>query len=202
MSCFLLYLGLDRQYDTLLHHTIIMSPRYRGLIRDIFDRKVLAGDFSLYLHAPSKTDSSMAPPGCESLYILAPVPNLAGQTDWRREAGPFRDRLIRFLEDDFGLTGLEASISVEHRFTPLDFQSELRAHLGSAFSIEPTLLQSAYFRPHNRSEDVDGLYLVGAGTHPGAGLPGTLLSAEIAERLIATDVPVAGPRPVLAHSLP
>jgi phytoene desaturase len=200
MSCFLLYLGLDRQYEKLWHHTIVMSPRYRGLIGDIFDRKVLADDFSLYLHAPSKTDPSMAPPGCESLYLLAPVPNLAGQTDWQREVGPFRDRLIRFLEHEFGLTGLEASIRVEHRFTPLDFQRELNAHLGSAFSIEPTLFQSAYFRPHNRSEDVDGLYLVGAGTHPGAGLPGTLLSAEIVERLIATDVPVAGPTPILAHS--
>ncbi len=200
MSCFLLYLGLDRQYEKLLHHTIVMSPRYRGLIGDIFDRKVLADDFSLYLHAPSKTDPSMSPPGGESLYVLAPVPNLAGQTDWSRMAGPFRDRIIRFLEHDFGLTGLEGSIRVEHRFTPLDFQHHLNAHLGSAFSIEPTLLQSAYFRPHNRSEDVDGLYLVGAGTHPGAGLPGTLLSAEIVERLIATDVPVAGPAPKLAHS--
>ncbi|MGE3908789.1 MAG: phytoene desaturase family protein [Chloroflexota bacterium] len=201
MSCFLLYLGLNRQYDQLLHHTIIMSGRYQGLIKDIFDRKVLADDFSLYLHAPSKTDPSMAPPGGESLYILAPVPNLAGDTDWRTAARPFRDRIIRFLERDFGLTGLAASIQVEHQFTPLDFKGQLNAYLGSAFSIEPTLMQSAYFRPHNRSEDVEGLYLAGAGTHPGAGLPGTLLSAEIVDRLIATDVPLDQRPRSLAHSL-
>lgn len=200
MSCFLLYLGLNRQYEQLLHHTIIMSPRYKGLITDIFDNKVLADDFSLYLHAPSKTDPSMAPPGGESLYLLAPVPNLAGQTDWRAMAKPFRDRIISFLEHDFGMTGLEASIQVERQFTPLDFRGQLNAFQGSAFSIEPVLTQSAYFRPHNRSEDVDGLYLAGAGTHPGAGLPGTLLSAEIVDRLIATDVPLAQRTAPLAHS--
>ena len=197
MSCFLLYLGIDRQYDQLLHHTIIMSARYRGLIEDIFDTKILADDFSLYLHAPAKTDPSLAPPGGEALYVLAPVPNLAGATDWHTQATPFRDRLVRWLEEDFGLTGLRASIKVEHRFTPLDFKGELNAFLGNAFSIEPTLTQSAYFRPHNRSEDVDGLYIAGAGTHPGAGLPGTLLSAEIADRLVAADVPIdARPAPL------
>jgi len=200
MSCFLLYLGLNRQYDKLLHHTIIMASRYKELIGDIFDRKVLADDFSLYLHAPSKTDPSMAPPGGESLYLLAPVPNLAGAADWRTQARPFRDRIIQFLEHDFGLEGLEASIQVEHQFTPLDFRGQLSAFQGSAFSVEPVLHQSAYFRPHNRSEDVDGLYLAGAGTHPGAGLPGTLLSAEIVDRLIATDVPLDQGRPALAHS--
>jgi phytoene desaturase len=190
MSCFLLYLGLDRQFEKLQHHTIIMAGRYKGLIEDIFDRKVLAPDFSLYVHAPTRTDPSLAPPGHDSVYILAPVPNLAGKVDWTKQAGPFRDRVVQALEQDFGLTGLRESIRVEHRFTPLDFTGELNAFLGSAFSIEPTLLQSAYFRPHNRSEDVEGLYIVGAGTHPGAGLPGTLLSAEIADRLIAADLPV------------
>ena len=188
MSCFLLYLGLDRRYDKLLHHTIVMSARYRGLIEDIFDRKVLADDFSLYLHAPSKTDPSLAPPGGESLYVLAPVPHLGARIDWARQARPFRDRVLEFLEDEFGLVGLRAAIRAERMFTPLDFRTELNAHLGSAFSIEPRLLQSAYFRPHNRSEDVERLYFVGAGTHPGAGLPGTLLSAEIADRLIAGDI--------------
>jgi phytoene desaturase len=188
MSCFLLYLGLDRQYDKLLHHTIIMADRYRGLIRDIFDRKVLADDFSLYIHAPTRTDPTMAPPGCESVYLLSPVPHLGANVDWRKEAGPYRARILHFLEHDFGLTDLRDSIRVMRTFTPLDFKTELNAHLGSAFSIEPLLLQSAYFRPHNRSEDVDRLYFVGAGTHPGAGLPGTLLSAEIADRLIAADL--------------
>jgi phytoene desaturase len=185
MSCFLLYLGLDRQYpEQLLHHTIIMAPRYRGLIRDIFDGHGLPPDMSLYVHAPTRTDPSMAPPGGESLYVLAPVPHLGRGIDWQRQAQPFRDRIVHVLEHEFGLQGLERSIRVERRFTPLDFRDELSSYLGSAFSIEPTLLQSAWFRPHNVSEDVAGLYLVGAGTHPGAGLPGVLLSAKITSHLV------------------
>ena len=192
MSCFLLYLGLDRQYpEQLLHHTIVMGPRYRGLIRDIFDGHGLPPDMSLYLHAPTRSDPSMAPPGGESLYVLAPVPHLGRGIDWRLEAQPFRDRIVRFLEHDFGLTGLEQSIRVERCFTPLDFRDDLSSYLGSAFSIEPTLLQSAWFRPHNVSEDIAGLYLVGAGTHPGAGLPGVLLSAKITAGLIAESLPVS-----------
>jgi phytoene desaturase len=192
MSCFLLYLGLDRQYpDKLLHHTIVMGPRYRGLIRDIFDGHGLPPDMSLYLHAPTRTDPGMAPPGGESLYVLAPVPHLGRGIDWHSQAQPFRDRIVRFLEQDFGLTGLEQSIRVERRFTPLDFRDDLSSYLGSAFSIEPTLLQSAWFRPHNLSEDIAGLYLVGAGTHPGAGLPGVLLSAKITSELIAQVLPVS-----------
>ncbi|MGI9146130.1 MAG: phytoene desaturase family protein [Chloroflexota bacterium] len=198
MSCFLLYLGLDRQYSQLLHHTIIMAPRYRELIRDIFDGQGLPSDMSLYLHAPTKTDHTMAPHGGESLYVLVPVPHLGRGIDWTREAQPFRDRIVRFLERDFGLTGLEQSIKFEQRYTPLDFRDDLSSYLGSAFSIEPTLLQSAYFRPHNASEDVAGLYLVGAGTHPGAGIPGVLLSASITSRLV-TDT-VGRPAPVAAAS--
>jgi phytoene desaturase len=189
MSCFLLYLGLDRQYPQLLHHTILMGPRYRGLIRDIFDGRELPPDMSVYLHAPTKTDPGMAPPGGESLYALVPVPNLGASIDWTREAGPFRDRIVHFLEHDFGLAGLERSIRVERRYTPLDFRDDLSSHLGSAFSIEPTLLQSAYFRPHNVSEDVGDLYLVGAGTHPGAGIPGVLLSARITSQLVVESLP-------------
>ena len=185
MSCFLLYLGLDRQYpEQLLHHTIVMAPRYRGLVRDIFDGHGLPPDMSLYLHAPTRTDPSLAPPGGESLYVLAPVPHLGRGIDWQGQAQPFRDRIVRFLEHDFGLHGLEQSIRVERRYTPLDFRDDLSSYLGSAFCIEPTLLQSAWFRPHNLSEDVDGLFLVGAGTHPGAGLPGVLLSASITSRLV------------------
>jgi phytoene desaturase len=185
MSCFLLYLGLDRQYpEQLLHHTIVMAPRYRGLIADIFDGHGLPPDMSLYLHAPTRTDPSMAPPGGESLYVLAPVPHLGRGIDWERQAQPFRDRIVRFLEHEFGLAGLAQAIRVERRYTPLDFRDDLSSYLGSAFSIEPTLLQSAWFRPHNLSEDVDGLFVVGAGTHPGAGLPGVLLSAKITSRLV------------------
>jgi phytoene desaturase len=188
MSCFLLYLGLNRQYPHLRHHTIIMPDNYKKLIHDIFDGQGLPDDLALYLHAPTRTDPSMAPEGGESLYVLAPVPNLAHGIDWAREAPAYRNKIIRFLEQEVGLEGLEASIVTEQSFTPLNFASDLRSHLGAAFSIEPTLFQSAYFRPHNRSSSIDGLYLVGAGTHPGAGIPGVLLSANITSRLVIQDL--------------
>jgi phytoene desaturase len=188
MSCYLLYLGINRQYGHLRHHTIIMPDRYRKLIHEIFDGQGIPDDLALYLHVPSKTDPSMAPAGCESLYVLAPVPNLAHGIDWEQEAPAFRNKIIHFLEQEAGLEGLEASIMTERAFTPLDFASELRSYLGAAFSIEPTLFQSAYFRPHNRSNDINGLYFVGAGTHPGAGIPGVLLSANITSRLVIEDL--------------
>lgn len=188
MSCYLLYLGINRKYAHLRHHTIIMPDRYRELIHEIFDGQGVPDDLALYLHVPTKTDPSMAPLDCESLYVLAPVPNLAHGIDWAQEAPAFRDKIIHFLEQEAGLEGLEASIVTEHAFTPLDFASELRSYLGAAFSIEPTLFQSAYFRPHNRSNDIDGLYFVGAGTHPGAGIPGVLLSANITSCLVIEDL--------------
>jgi phytoene desaturase len=188
MSCFLLYLGINRKYEHLRHHTIIMPERYQKLIHNIFDGQGIPEDLALYLHTPSKTDPSMAPPGGDSLYVLAPVPNLAYGIDWEREAPAFRNKIIHFLEQEAGLEGLEASIVTEQAFTPLDFESELRSYLGAAFSIEPTLFQSAYFRPHNRSNDIEGLYFVGAGTHPGAGIPGVLLSANITSRLVIEDL--------------
>lgn len=188
MSSFLLYLGLDRHYDKFRHHTILIGDRYKGLVSDIFGGR-LADDFSIYLHAPTMTDPTMAPPGHESVYLLVPVPHLGGgDVDWQTYGDTFRDKIVRYLEHDFGLPGFEASIQVEHRFTPLDFERELGAYLGTGWQMEPTLFQSAYFRPHNRSEDVRGLYIAGAGTHPGAGLPGTLLSAEITAGLVARDV--------------
>ncbi|HXZ04323.1 MAG TPA: phytoene desaturase family protein [Ktedonobacteraceae bacterium] len=188
MSCYLLYLGINRQYKHLRHHTIVMPDRYRELIHEIFDGQGMPRDLALYLHVPTKTDPSMAPAGCESLYVLAPVPNLAHGVEWNQEAPVFRNKIIHFLEQEAGLEGLEASIVTEHAFTPLDFASELRSYLGAAFSIEPTLFQSAYFRPHNRSHEIEGLYFVGAGTHPGAGIPGVLLSATITSRLVIEDM--------------
>ncbi len=187
MSCFLLYIGVRRQYPQLNHHTLILSKRYRGLVKDIFDRKILADDFSMYLHVPSRTDSSMAPPGCESLYVLVPVPHLGGDVDWGRMTIPFRDKILHHLEHRFGLKDLTRHIEVLETFTPLNFQSELNAYLGNAFALEPRLSQSAIFRPHNRSEDIERLYFVGAGTHPGGGVPGVLLSAEATERCILED---------------
>ena len=187
MSCVLLYIGTRRQYPRLEHHTLILTERYESLLADIFDEKVLPEDFSMYLHAPTRTDPSMAPPGCESMYVLIPVANNRSGIDWSEEGPRFADRVIDFLEG-WGLEDLRDSMEVLHVFTPDDFETELNATWGNAFAIEPRLLQTAWFRPHNRSEDVEGLYLVGAGTHPGAGVPGVLLSAETTYGCIAADL--------------
>jgi len=187
MSCFLLYLGVKRTYPQLEHHTLILTERYRGLVEDIFRNKVLPDDFSMYLHAPTRTDPEMAPPGCESLYVLVPVANQRSGIDWEAVAPGFADRILTFLEA-WGLEDLRAETEVLRTFTPDDFEEELNATRGNAFAIEPRFTQTAWFRPHNRSEDVDGLYLVGAGTHPGAGVPGVLLSAEATYGCIAEDL--------------
>jgi phytoene desaturase len=155
----------------------------QGLLDDIFERHVLAEDFSLYLHRPTATDPSLAPDGCEAFYVLSPVPNLASGTDWEREAEPYRQRLQAHLEATV-LPGLGESLVTSRVTTPLDFQNRLLSYRGAAFSFEPVLTQSAYFRPHNRSEDVRGLYLVGAGTHPGAGVPGVLSSARVLDQVV------------------
>jgi phytoene desaturase len=191
MSLVVIYFGTDRQYrggdgPALAHHDIILGPRYRGLLDDIFNRKVLADDFSLYLHMPTLTDPSLAPPGCEAFYVLAPVPHLGGAVDWERAAKPYRDRIMGFLEDRY-LPGLSKHLVTERMIDPRHFKDTLNSYLGSAFSVEPILTQSAWFRPHNRSEDVPNLYFVGAGTHPGAGLPGVLSSAVIVDDLIAAE---------------
>ncbi len=192
MSLVVIYFGTDRTYrgqdgPALAHHDIILGPRYKGLLHDIFNRKVLAEDHSLYLHMPSQTDPSLAPEGCETFYVLAPVPHLGGDTDWARAAGPYRNRIMAFLEDRF-LPNLRQHIVTEHMIDPRHFQDDLNSYLGSAFSVEPILTQSAWFRPHNQSEELPNLYFVGAGTHPGAGLPGVLSSARIADDLIAESV--------------
>lgn len=188
MSAFLLYMGVRRQYPQLLHHTLILSERYRGLVSDIFDNRVLPDDFSMYLHVPTRTDPGMAPEGCESMYVLVPVPNLQGGIDWDEMASPYADRILGFLERDFGLQDLRQHLEVCHTFTPQDFQQHRNSHVGSAWGMEPRLMQTAIFRPHNRSEDVVGLYLVGAGTHPGAGIPGVLLTAEATQKVILEDL--------------
>jgi phytoene desaturase len=188
MSLVVIYFGTDRTYrdqpgNRLAHHNIILGPRYKELLTDIFDRKVLADDFSLYLHMPTATDPSLAPQGREAFYVLSPVPHLGGTTDWAMAARPYRNRIIAFLEENY-LPDLSRHIVTEHMVDPRHFETELHSYLGSAFSVEPILTQSAWFRPHNQSEELANLYLVGAGTHPGAGLPGVLSSAKIAEQLI------------------
>jgi phytoene desaturase len=194
MSLAVIYFGTKRQYrdQGLAHHNIILGKRYKGLLEDIFNRKTLADDFSLYLHMPSLTDPSVAPEGGESFYVLSPVPHLDSGVDWTKAAKPYRDVIMQFLEDNY-LPDLQANIVAEHMIDPLHFQNVLNSHKGAAFSLQPTLTQSAWFRPHNRSEDFDNLYFVGAGTHPGAGLPGVLSSAIIAERLIGEPVPQQAP---------
>jgi phytoene desaturase len=193
MSLVVIYFGTNRAYrddpaNRLAHHNIILGPEYRELLDDIFVRKELRDTFSLYLHMPTVTDPGLAPDGGEAFYVLAPVPHLGGRIDWQTQAGPYRDRIMRFLEERY-LPGLSRHIVTERMVDPRYFRDELNSYLGSAFSVEPLLRQSAYFRPHNRSEELTNLYVVGAGTHPGAGLPGVLSSAKIVDDLIAAEEP-------------
>lgn len=183
MSLFVVYFGTNRRYDDVAHHEIILGPRYRGLLDDIFRRQKLSDDFSLYLHRPTATDSSLAPAGCDAFYVLSPVPHLGAAVDWDRIGDEYRHRIVRHLESGV-LPGLSDHIVTETRVDPRYFRDELNSHLGNAFSVQPLLTQSAWFRPHGRSEDVPNLFLVGAGTHPGAGIPGVLSSAKIVEQLI------------------
>ncbi len=183
MSLVVIYFGTDRRYDEVAHHEILMGPRYEGLLENIFTDKTLSEDFSLYLHRPTATDPSLAPAGCDSFYVLSPVPHLGGDTDWRTAAKPYRDRIMAYLESRY-LPDLSKHLVTEHMIDPLHFRDTLSSHLGSAFSVEPILTQSAWFRPHNRSEDVANLYFAGAGTHPGAGLPGVLSSGKIVAQMI------------------
>ena len=183
MGLFVWYFGTRRRYDDVAHHTILLGPRYRGLLDDIFKHKRLAEDFSLYLHRPTASDPSLAPDGCDAFYVLSPVPHLGGGQDWSRQAEPYRRAIQSRLADTL-LPGLADAVITSHVTTPADFRDRLNAVHGAAFSLEPTLLQSAWFRPHNRCEDVDRLYLVGAGTHPGAGLPGVLSSARILDKVV------------------
>jgi len=183
MSLFVWYFGTRRRYDDVAHHTILLGPRYRELLDDIFERKVLAEDFSLYLHRPTATDPSLAPSGCDAFYVLSPVPHLQSGIDWAIQAEPYRRRIEQALSDSV-LPNLEREIVTSRLLTPQDFQDRLSSHRGAAFGLEPILTQSAWFRPHNRSEEVDRLYLVGAGTHPGAGLPGVLSSARVLDDIV------------------
>jgi phytoene desaturase len=183
MSLFVWYFGTDRRYEDVYHHMMILGPRYEPLLKDIFGRKILAEDFSLYLHRPTFTDPSLAPPGCDSFYVLAPVPHLGSGTDWRERAEPYRAAIQRRLESTV-LPDLGRHVVTSRMLTPLDFQDRLLSTQGAAFALEPQLFQSAWFRPHNVSEEVQGLFLVGAGTHPGAGIPGVISSARILDQVV------------------
>ncbi|MBM4263410.1 MAG: phytoene desaturase [Deltaproteobacteria bacterium] len=187
MSLFLIYFGVRQNYPDLLHHNIIFGPRYRELLEDVFLGGRLASDFSLYLHAPSKSDPGLAPPGCETYYVLSPVPHLGKLAiDWRIEGPRYAERILKYLEERY-MPGLRDAIVTQRIFTPKDFETELNAFNGSAFSLEPRLTQSAYFRVHNRDRIIKGLYFVGAGTHPGAGIPGVVNSGKATAGLILQD---------------
>ncbi len=187
MSLFVWYFGTKKQYADVPHHSILLGPRYRELLDDIFEQKVLADDFSLYLHRPTATDPSLAPDGCDAFYVLSPVPHLESGTDWSLAAEPYRSAIAQRLSETV-LPGLEDEIVTSRMTTPDDFESRLLSFRGAAFGLEPVFMQSAWFRPHNKSEEVDRLYLVGAGTHPGAGLPGVLSSARVLDSVVPNAV--------------
>jgi phytoene desaturase len=188
-SLMVIYFGTKRRYldSKFHHHNIIVGSDYKRQLREIFDGHHLPKDLSLYLHMPTLTDPSIAPEGCESFYVLALVPNLRAQIDWHEQGQRFRDRVMQFLEDRY-LPNLQANIIAEHRIDPLHFQHTLNSFQGAAFAAKPTLLQSAWLRPHNRSDDFENLYFVGAGTHPGAGVPAVFASGKIAADLIEQSV--------------
>lgn len=183
MSLFVIYFGTDKKYENIAHHEILLGNRYRELLDEIFVDKTLAKDFSLYLHRPTATDQSLAPEGCDCWYVLSPVPHLEADIDWKKQAELYKQRIYEYLEKHY-LPDLRKHIISEHYIDPLHFEGTLNSYLGSAFSVEPTLLQSAWLRPHNLSEDIPNLYFVGAGTHPGAGLPGVISSGKIVGNMI------------------
>lgn len=183
MSLFVWYFGTNRKYHDVAHHSILLGPRYKELLDDIFKKKVLAQDFSLYLHRPTATDQALAPDGCDAFYVLSPVPHLESGVNWQTEAEPYRQRVQDYLEATV-LPELSKHLVTSRVLTPQGFLDEYLSFRGAAFGIEPVLTQSAYFRPHNRSEDIDRLFFVGAGTHPGAGLPGVLSSARVLDLVV------------------
>jgi len=183
MGLFVLYFGTTKRFEDVAHHTIWFGDRYRELLQDIFHKHHLGEDFSLYVHRPTATDPSFAPPGCDSWYVLAPVPNLQSGTDWNSIAESYGDSILKALGETM-MPGLEQHVTARFHMTPLDFQDRYLSVHGAGFSIAPILRQSAWFRFHNKAEGVENLYLVGAGTHPGAGLPGVLSSAKVLDHLI------------------
>ncbi|MAH84152.1 MAG: phytoene dehydrogenase [Rhodospirillaceae bacterium TMED8] len=183
MGLYVLFFGTTRQYPSVAHHTIWMGDRFRGLLEDIFDQQVLPDDFSLYIHRPTATDKSFAPDGHDSFYVLSPVPHLGGDINWDEEEPRLRQRIIKALSRTI-LPELEQHITAQHCMTPLNFQNDYLSYKGTGFSLAPLFRQSAWFRFHNKAEGFDNFFLVGAGSHPGAGLPGVLNSAKVLDKLI------------------
>ncbi len=192
-SLFVTYFGLKREHPAIAHHTILFGPRYRELLDDIYSGGALADDFSLYLHHPTASDPAMAPPGHSAFYVLSPVPHLGKlPVEWDEVGPTYADRILDYLERRL-IPGLRDDLVTMRTFTPKNFKLELGAHLGSAFSLEPVLWQSAYFRTHNRDDVLKNLYFVGAGTHPGAGIPGVVGSAKATAKLMLGDLGASDP---------
>ena len=183
MGLFVWYFGTNKRFDDVPHHMMLLGPRYEALLTDIFKKHHLAEDFSLYLHRPTATEPAMAPAGCDTFYVLAPVPNLQSGTDWAAHAEPYRAAIAKALEETV-LPDLSEHLTVSFMTTPQDFYDNLLSYQGAAFGLEPLLLQSAWFRPHNLSEDIQNLFMVGASTHPGAGIPGVLMSAKALDTVL------------------
>lgn len=186
MGLYVLYFGTKKTYSDIAHHTIWMGKRYKELLHDIFNRKILAEDFSLYVHRPTATDPSFAPAGCDSFYVLCPVPNLQGGVDWKQEGPALRERIVSALDRTI-LPGLQDTIIEDFYMTPEDFKSRYRSMHGAGFSIAPNFLQSAWFRYHNRDPHLKNLYFAAAGAHPGAGIPGVLCSAKVVDKLVSEE---------------
>ena len=183
MGLYVLFVGSNTTYPDVEHHTILLGKRYKELLEDIFNRKVLADDFSLYLHRPTATDPSFAPEGCDSFYALVPVPNMQGGIDWDKEGERLSDRVLEALNNSI-LPGIKENLAHSFFMTPDDFESRYLSPEGAGFSIAPKFTQSAWFRFHNKAEGPKNLYVVGAGAHPGAGLPGVIASAKVLDQLI------------------
>jgi phytoene desaturase len=188
-----IYFGFtaDDNDPELKHHNIILSPRYEELLNDIFERRILADDFSQYLHIPTVTDPSLAPAGHHAAYTLTPVPNNLSNIDWSVVGESFTGKVLTYLDERGYIPNLRERIVYKKYITPDYFESSLNAHVGNGFGVEPLMVQSAYFRPHNRSEDVQNLYLVGQGTQPGGGTPSVMMSAKMTARVIASDLGIA-----------
>ena len=186
MGLFVIYFGTKKKYNKIAHHTIWMGKRYEGLLKDIFNKKILADDFSLYLHRPTATDKSMAPKNCDSFYVLSPVPNLKSGIDWNVTGLNYRKKILKALEKTI-LPNLNENLTVCFHMSPEDFKKDYHSLYGSGFSISPIFRQSAWFRFHNQSESFENLYFVGAGSHPGAGVPGVISSAKVLENILKNE---------------
>ena len=186
MGLFVIYFGTTKKYKNVAHHTIWMGKRYEGLLKDIFKNRILADDFSLYLHRPTATDKSMAPKNCDCFYVLSPVPNLKNPINWSQEGKTYERKILEALDQTI-LPGLIKNLKICFHMTPNDFQKDYNSLYGSGFSISPIFTQSAWFRFHNKSENFKNLYFVGAGSHPGAGVPGVISSAKVLENIVSNE---------------